>query len=386
MPDVYYPSITAGDAASIQSDGSVVTSIVPPNSFFQVFELSDTGYSAPLTIKSTSGLTDTKVPVGALPIFPDVYVVSPNFAHLWKSGDLVFRRDSADAKDKAVADALAAAQEAASNAGAAAEAELAERIAAGEFKGDPGAPGSNTIPTEQAIASLAVVLNAEVNGVYPPRPNGPVVAWVGFTDPDAFMGEKDYWVDLAAPAPLTLPELRALFLDPTSSLTTAAGNGIAAGASLWVPATAFAPAVGAPTLNGISSTYLANVAAWRFDPAIVEAVAASVVVPRGWATAKIALFFTSIGTGGGSVRFIVNMNSLNPGALVSASSQNLEPNIDIPTTANTVGQLVPASNNSYAVNPAVPLRIAVGRRADNATFDTCPDDIGFVGLMLTRLS
>jgi hypothetical protein len=161
--EAYYPSITAGDAASVQANGTVVQAIVQPNTFVQVFELSDTAYATPLTIKTPSGLTDTKVPVGSLPIFPDVYVVSPNFAHNWKSGDLVFRRDSADAKDKVVADSLAAAQLAAANAGAAAEAEVAARVAAGEFKGDDGRDGSNVVPTAQAIATEISTLGTPAN-------------------------------------------------------------------------------------------------------------------------------------------------------------------------------------------------------------------------------
>jgi hypothetical protein len=154
--EAYYPSITAGDAASVQANGTVVQAIVQPNTFVQVFELTDTAYVTPLTIKTPSGLTDTKVPVGALPIFPDVYVVSPNFAHNWKSGTLVFRRDSADAKDKVVAESLAAAQIAASNAGTAAVADVAARIAAGQFKGEDGADGrdgANVATTRTAVAA-----------------------------------------------------------------------------------------------------------------------------------------------------------------------------------------------------------------------------------------
>lgn len=150
--DVYYPGIAAGDSASIGPDGTV-SAVVTPNATYQVFELSDAAFSTPLTIKTPAGLTDTKVPVGALPIFPDVYVVSPNFAHNWKSGGLVFRRDSADAKDQAVAAAVAAAQSAASTAGAAAVTDLKARIAAGDFKGTPGQDGSNVVPTAQAIAA-----------------------------------------------------------------------------------------------------------------------------------------------------------------------------------------------------------------------------------------
>lgn len=148
MADVYYPGIAAGDAASITATG-VVEAIVTPNASYQVFELADTTFTTPLTIKSPAGLTDTKVPVGALPIFPDVYVVSPNFAHNWKSGDLVFRRDSADAKDKAVADAVAAAQAAVD----AVPTEIQKAVDAGDFTGPPGKDGSNVVPTAQAVAS-----------------------------------------------------------------------------------------------------------------------------------------------------------------------------------------------------------------------------------------
>jgi hypothetical protein len=114
--EAFYPGIAAGDAASIGSDG-VVRPIVTPNATYQVYEIADTAFTTPLTIKTPAGQTATGVPVGALPILPDVYVVSPNFAHNWKSGSFVFRRDSQDAKDQAVAAALFAAQQAALSAG-----------------------------------------------------------------------------------------------------------------------------------------------------------------------------------------------------------------------------------------------------------------------------
>ena len=150
--EAYYPGITAGDAAAILPDGSVETVIVPPNSFFQVFELADTANATPLVVRTESGLTDTKVPVGALPILPDVYVVSPNFAHRWVSGDLKFRRDSNDAKDKAVADAVAAAQGALAAVPQRVSAEVQSVAATGAFKGEPGKDGANVVTTRDAVA------------------------------------------------------------------------------------------------------------------------------------------------------------------------------------------------------------------------------------------
>jgi hypothetical protein len=144
MADVYYPGIAAGDAAAITATG-VVEAIVTPNAEYRVYELADLTFSTPLTIKTPGGSTDTKVPVGALPIFPDVYVVSPNFAHNWKSGDLVFRRDSADAKDKAVADAVAAAQ--------------ASQAAAEE------AAANANLPTDEAVAQSLTTVGSEPNTI-----------------------------------------------------------------------------------------------------------------------------------------------------------------------------------------------------------------------------
>lgn len=176
MPDVYYPGIAAGDSASIGPDGTV-SAVVTPNAFYQVFELSDTAFSTPLTIKTPAGLTDTKVPVGALPLFPDVYVVSPNFAHNWKSGGLVFRRDSADAKDLAVAGALAAAQQVAAGVPERVTAEVQTVAATGAFKGEAGRDGSNVVPTDAAIkqaiedpaSETSTALSATIVGVSRPE-------------------------------------------------------------------------------------------------------------------------------------------------------------------------------------------------------------------------
>lgn len=154
MADIYYPGIAAGDAATIGTDGKV-SAIVTPNATYQVFEINDTSFSTPLQIltsaKLPSGPTGREVPVGALPILPDVYVVSPNYSHYWKSGTLGFRRDSQDALLKAVADALALMQ--------AAEIRIQQLVAGGAG----GGGGIVEIPAEYVTdTELAAYMTANL--------------------------------------------------------------------------------------------------------------------------------------------------------------------------------------------------------------------------------
>lgn len=258
---------------------------------------------------------------------------------------------------------------------------IPQRVA--DEMGTDGTP-ANTVLTS-TIASTAAVVNLEAGGVYPPRPDAPVVAWVGNADPDAFMGAEDYWVNLSAPAPLTLPDLQTEFQNPSSGLTTAARAGIGAGQSVWVPASQFAASIGTPTLNGHASTYLGDVSVWRLDPAIVELVSTTVQIPAGWTTAKITLYWAPLNTSGGEVRSIITANPLVGESQVSASMQMIETNMPASATSGTVTLYTPASGNSLNVTPGVPLRVGVGRRADHAA-DTNTGDVAIIGLMLSRLS
>lgn len=88
----FYPSIPASDG----------TSMTPPeNAEFKVYELSDTTFSTPLPLQSVAGLDAAPLVTTAQGVVPPVNVVSPNFSHIFKSGEWEWRRDSFDAAEKA---------------------------------------------------------------------------------------------------------------------------------------------------------------------------------------------------------------------------------------------------------------------------------------------
>ena len=141
MAECYYEPTPATDGATMNP---------VPGAVFQVFELSDTGFTSPLSLRVGAGNPTTTVAASeSLATLPGVWVTSPNFEHIWVSGGFQWRRDSIDGAKAAIQDAKVAAQGAAENAAA----ELSARIAAGEFQGEPGRDGSNVVPTAQAIAT-----------------------------------------------------------------------------------------------------------------------------------------------------------------------------------------------------------------------------------------
>lgn len=112
----FYPAIPASDGTSMTA---------PVNAPFEVFELSDTSFSNPLALQSTAGLNAAPLVTTAQGVLPPVNVVSPNFSHIFKSGEWEWRRDSFDgaqqATEQAAADASRAreaAEEAARNSAA----------------------------------------------------------------------------------------------------------------------------------------------------------------------------------------------------------------------------------------------------------------------------
>ncbi|WP_066303228.1 hypothetical protein [Arthrobacter luteolus] len=103
----FYPSIPASDG----------TSMTPPeNAEFKVYELSDTTFSSPLPLQSTSGLNAAPLVTTGQGVLPPVNVVSPNFRHVFKSGEWEWERQSFDGAQEATEKA---AEEAARSAAAA---------------------------------------------------------------------------------------------------------------------------------------------------------------------------------------------------------------------------------------------------------------------------
>lgn len=112
MAEAYYEPTPATDGATMNP---------VPGAVFQVFEIADTTFSTPLSLRVGSGNPTTTVTASeTLATLPGVYVTSPNYEHIWKSGTFEWRRDSIDGAKKAIEDAKLAASNSASSASSAA--------------------------------------------------------------------------------------------------------------------------------------------------------------------------------------------------------------------------------------------------------------------------
>lgn len=134
------------------------TSTVAANAAITIFNPSDPG-KAPIAITDVNG---TALPN---PITVNRNGFGPAFQHPtldrvgWHGGGFTGYFTSYEGMKAEAVDARTAAQTAAANAGSAATADIAARIAAGQFKGADGAKGadgSNVLPTQQAISEAIV--------------------------------------------------------------------------------------------------------------------------------------------------------------------------------------------------------------------------------------
>lgn len=113
MAEAYYEPTPATDGATMNP---------VPGAVFEVYEIADTTFSTPLSLRVGSGNPTTTVTASAtLATLPGVYVTSSNFEHIWKSGEFQWRRDSIDGAKKAVDAARKAAEDAAGLLGAPAD-------------------------------------------------------------------------------------------------------------------------------------------------------------------------------------------------------------------------------------------------------------------------
>ena len=103
----FYPAIPA-------SDGTSMTTL--ENAEFKVYELGDNARINPLPLVSEAGLNAAPLVTTAQGVVPPVNVLSPNFSHVFVSGEWEWRRDSFDGAEAAVKEAVDTANVASMNA------------------------------------------------------------------------------------------------------------------------------------------------------------------------------------------------------------------------------------------------------------------------------
>lgn len=141
MVDYPYASILVADAVTFQRAA---------NASVTVYDITDTGNTTPLALTDLSGLALPNPLTSSSDAFLPPFVAQVDGVKLVGGGLTIAEYSHKGMKDAAEASRVAA-EAAAANAATAAEADLAARIAAGEFKGDKGADGSNVLPTAQAV-------------------------------------------------------------------------------------------------------------------------------------------------------------------------------------------------------------------------------------------
>ena len=123
----------------------------PTNAPFTVHELTDVAFARPLPLETTAGLNASPLTTTAQGVLPDVYVISDNYSHIFKSGEWEFRRDSFDGAKAATEEARAAAVQAASQATKPADQAVEEGIARANL---PGLV-ADTVSARPAVAAAA---------------------------------------------------------------------------------------------------------------------------------------------------------------------------------------------------------------------------------------
>lgn len=115
-----------------------------------IYDSADTGKTTLLALTDPSGVPiPNPISSNSQGFTPPFVCTSPEV--LWVSGPYEDYFQSYKGMRDEAAGARQAAETAAANAGAAAQADLEARIAAGQFKGDKGADGANVLPTDDAI-------------------------------------------------------------------------------------------------------------------------------------------------------------------------------------------------------------------------------------------
>ncbi|MBW9118897.1 hypothetical protein JNB63_02195 [Microbacterium trichothecenolyticum] len=240
------------------------------------------------------------------------------------------------------------------------------------------------------IAGLTAVPNVEVAGVYPARPDAPLVSWVGYGDPDAYMIGEDFWVNPGAAPPLTLEEVEAELLTAGSDLAIAAATAAGAADAIWLPAMAMRAAnATTPTLTSNSSSFPGGVPVWRFPDGASNYVSGVLRVPRGWNTCRIVIQWThNEAAASGSVRWRADANMLVPGQLIDAGKYAFAVNNVVAPAQDIVAEHVPFTTNSMPVTPGRLMVVSVGRLDDAGgtlgdTFNGQPD---LIGVRMERLT
>lgn len=144
----FYDAIPASDGTSLNA---------PSNAEFKVYEVFDTARAVPLPLRTTAGTNAAPLITTAQGVVPPVEVVSPNFEHVFKSGDWEWRRESTEGIRREVADARAAAIEAAAETKKPTDAAVNDGIA----RADLPALAASAVAAQPTVAAAAAAATTD---------------------------------------------------------------------------------------------------------------------------------------------------------------------------------------------------------------------------------
>jgi len=160
--------------------------------------------------------------------------------------------------------------------------------------------------------------------------------------------------------------------------------------SIWIPASAFRPdpVQTPPAFTDVGTNWLTAVAGWPMRHGVQDNVYATLVMPRSWNLNDLygRIYWTTRGPSGGGVVFLLQtMCSFGDGENLAAYPSYTQGAV----TDYVIGQNYLHISDSFGAfyignSPTLDewIRLYVLRWGDNSS-DTCPDQIMFLGLMLT---
>lgn len=162
----------------------------------------------------------------------------------------------------------------------------------------------------------------------------------------------------------------------TAAVTAAFADAVA---PIWVPAGAMLPVTGSPN-NGTGANSTSPT--WNLDADAIEAVAATVLLPSGWSTYDVELWWGASGAGAGNVIWRASNLSATAGETAGTASNGGD------VAAATGGQYIvvrTALRSGVACTPGEMAMVKVQRRASDV-LDTLAGDAYVFGVLLTKAS
>lgn len=143
---------------------------------------------------------------------------------------------------------------------------------------------------------------------------------------------------------------------------------------VWRPAADLTAVLGSPSFS------VTQFPGWSLDAAVTEEVGGTSIIPAGWATFDIDLWWTNEGAGAGDVRFTASYLARADGGTIASGYASASVTAIAP--AEKVLKVTRLASG-LAVVAAGLLSLSVAREGSNAG-DTLPNDARVIGFMLRK--